>query len=68
MDSAIYQGYRDPALLRQPDRQADRLGEDREDCLRRLDRALSELIVDGVDTTTALFRALLGAPDIRAGL
>jgi acetyl-CoA carboxylase biotin carboxylase subunit len=33
----------------------------------RLDRALSELIVDGVDTTAPLFRALLESPEIQAG-
>jgi acetyl-CoA carboxylase biotin carboxylase subunit len=35
--------------------------------MARLDRALSELIVDGVDTTAPLFRALLANDDIRQG-
>jgi acetyl-CoA carboxylase biotin carboxylase subunit len=33
----------------------------------RLKRALSELVVDGIDTTTPLFHALLDEPDIQAG-
>jgi acetyl-CoA carboxylase biotin carboxylase subunit len=28
---------------------------------------LSELVVDGIDTTTPLFNALLDNPDIRSG-
>ena len=35
--------------------------------LARLKRALSELIVDGVQTTTPLFHELLEQPDIQAG-
>jgi acetyl-CoA carboxylase biotin carboxylase subunit len=35
--------------------------------MARLDRALSELIVDGIDTTAPLFRALLDDPEIRRG-
>ena len=33
----------------------------------RLQRALSELVVDGIDTTTPLFHALLDHPDIQSG-
>ncbi|MEL6211641.1 MAG: acetyl-CoA carboxylase biotin carboxylase subunit, partial [Pseudomonadota bacterium] len=43
-------------------------GVDRDACLARLDRALGELVVDGVDTTAPLFRALLEAPQIKAGI
>ena len=35
--------------------------------MARLHRALSELIVDGVDTTVPLFHALLQERDIHAG-
>ena len=37
------------------------------EALARLRRALGELIVDGVDTTIPLFRALLEEPDILSG-
>jgi acetyl-CoA carboxylase biotin carboxylase subunit len=67
MDSAIYTGYAIPPYY---DSLIGKLiveGDTREACIARLDRALSELIVDGVDTTAPLFRALLAAPDIARG-
>ncbi len=67
MDSAIYQGYRIPPYY---DSLIGKLivhAETRETALARLSRALSELIVDGVDTTTPLFEALLEEPDIQTG-
>jgi acetyl-CoA carboxylase biotin carboxylase subunit len=67
MDSAIYAGYAIPPYYDSLIGKLIVSGESREDCLRRLDRALSELIVDGIDTTAPLFRALLGAPEFRRG-
>jgi len=67
MDSALYAGYPIPPFY---DSLIGKLivhGEDRADALARLDRALSELIVDGVDTTAPLFRALLAAPEVARG-
>ncbi|SMO49228.1 acetyl-CoA carboxylase biotin carboxylase subunit [Paracoccus laeviglucosivorans] len=67
MDSAIYDGYRIPPYY---DSLIGKLivhGRDRHEALARLDRALGELIVDGVDTTVPLFRALLENPDIQNG-
>ena len=40
---------------------------DRASALARLKRALGEFIVDGIDTTTPLFHALLEEPDIQSG-
>ncbi len=67
MDSAIYQGYVIPPFY---DSLIGKLiihAESRESALNRLERALGELIVDGVDTTTALFQKLLLEPDIQNG-
>ncbi|MGF1501616.1 MAG: acetyl-CoA carboxylase biotin carboxylase subunit [Paracoccaceae bacterium] len=67
MDSALYAGYSVPPYY---DSLIGKLivhGQDREDCLMRLDRALHELIVDGIDTTQELFFALLDEPEIRRG-
>ncbi|MFV0293985.1 MAG: acetyl-CoA carboxylase biotin carboxylase subunit [Paracoccus sp. (in: a-proteobacteria)] len=67
MDSAIYDGYVIPPYY---DSLIGKLivhGRDRPEALARLNRALSELIVDGVDTTTPLFHALLQEPDIQSG-
>ncbi|WJS85705.1 acetyl-CoA carboxylase biotin carboxylase subunit [Paracoccus sp. TOH] len=67
MDSAIYDGYRIPPYY---DSLIGKLivhGRDRPEALARLNRALGELIVDGVDTTVPLFRALIENPDIQSG-
>ncbi|RAP42575.1 acetyl-CoA carboxylase biotin carboxylase subunit [Rhodovulum viride] len=67
MDSALYDGYSIPPYY---DSLIGKLivhGRDRTEALARLDRALGELIVDGVETTAPLFRALLMEPDIQRG-
>ncbi|MGS4947033.1 acetyl-CoA carboxylase biotin carboxylase subunit [Meridianimarinicoccus sp. RP-17] len=67
MDSALYNGYTIPPYY---DSLIGKLivhGRDRPEALARLDRALGELIVDGVDTTLPLFRELLADPDIQRG-
>lgn len=67
MDSALYQGYTIPphydSLIGKLIVHAD----DRASALARLNRALGELIVDGVDTSMPLFEALLAEPDIHRG-
>ncbi len=67
MDSAIYDGYRIPPHY---DSLIGKLivhGRDRPEALARLNRALGELIIDGIDTTIPLFDALLQEPDIQSG-
>ena len=67
MDSAIYDGYRIPPHY---DSLIGKLivhGRDRAEALARLKRALGELVIDGIDTTTPLFHALLEEPDIQSG-
>ncbi|MCD1619646.1 acetyl-CoA carboxylase biotin carboxylase subunit [Salipiger marinus] len=67
MDSALYDGYVIPPYY---DSLIGKLivhGRDRPEALARLNRALGELIVDGVDTTVPLFHALLQEPDIHSG-
>ena len=67
MDSALYDGYSIPPYY---DSLIGKLivhGQTRASALARLNRALGELIVDGVDTTVPLFHALLQDPDIHAG-
>jgi acetyl-CoA carboxylase biotin carboxylase subunit len=67
MDSALYQGYSIPPYY---DSLIGKLivhGPDRPAALARLKRALGELIVDGIDTSTPLFHALLEEPDILSG-
>ena len=67
MDSAIYGGYTIPPYY---DSLLGKLivhARNRPLALARLRRALSELIVDGVETTTPLFHELLEQPDIQTG-
>jgi len=67
MDSALYDGYSIPPYY---DSLIGKLivhGRDRPEALARLNRALGELIVDGVDTTIPLFHALLQEKDVLTG-
>jgi acetyl-CoA carboxylase, biotin carboxylase subunit len=59
VDSAVYQGYAIPPYY---DSLVGKLivhGKSRTECLMRLKRALDEFVVDGIDTTLPLFRALV---------
>jgi len=59
IDSAVYQGYTIPPYY---DSMVGKLivhGKTRSECLMRLRRCLDEFVVDGIDTTLPLFRALV---------
>ncbi|MEM9094630.1 MAG: acetyl-CoA carboxylase biotin carboxylase subunit [Pseudomonadota bacterium] len=67
MDSALYAGYRIPSYY---DSLVGKLivhGRSRNECLMRLRRALNEMVVDGIETTTPLFERLLNSPDFVNG-
>ena len=67
IDSAVYQGYTIPPYY---DSLVGKLivhGKTRAECLMRLRRALDEFVVDGIETTLPLFRALVREPDIIDG-
>ena len=67
VDSALYDGYKIPPYY---DSLIGKLivhGRNREEAIARLNRALGELIVDGVETTLPLFGALVHAEDIKNG-
>ncbi|MCF1709491.1 acetyl-CoA carboxylase biotin carboxylase subunit [Tabrizicola sp. J26] len=67
MDSALYGGYSIPPYY---DSLIGKLivhGRDRPEALARLNRALGELVIDGVETTIPLFHALLADSDIQTG-
>ena len=67
MDSALYDGYKIPPYYDSLIAKLIVHGRDRQSALARLNRALGELIVDGVDTTVPLFHALLQEEDIQTG-
>jgi acetyl-CoA carboxylase, biotin carboxylase subunit len=67
VDSAVYQGYTIPPHY---DSLVGKLivhGKTRTECLMRLKRALDEFVVDGIETTLPLFRALVREQDIVDG-
>jgi acetyl-CoA carboxylase biotin carboxylase subunit len=67
VDSAVYQGYTIPPYY---DSLLGKLivhGKTRGECLMRLKRALDEFVVDGIETTLPLFRALVREQDIADG-
>ena len=66
MDSAIYSGHAIPPYY---DSLIGKLivhGRTRRDCLMRLERALGELVIDGIDTTAPLFERLCAEPDFQS--
>ncbi|MDX1743798.1 MAG: acetyl-CoA carboxylase biotin carboxylase subunit, partial [Ruegeria sp.] len=67
MDSALYDGYSIPPYYDSLIAKLIVQGRDRAEALARLERALGELIVDGIDTTVPLFHALLQDSDIHSG-
>ncbi len=67
VDSAVYNGYTIPPFY---DSLVGKLivhGKTRGECLMRLRRALDEVVVDGIETTLPLFRALVREPNIIDG-
>ncbi len=67
MDSALYDGYSIPPYYDSLIAKLIVHGPDRPAALARLKRALGELIVDGIDTTTPLFHALLEEDAVLSG-
>ena len=67
MDSALYDGYSIPPYYDSLIAKLIVHGRDRPEALARLNRALGELIVDGIDTTVPLFHALLQEADLHSG-
>ncbi|OAN84317.1 acetyl-CoA carboxylase biotin carboxylase subunit [Jannaschia sp. EhC01] len=67
MDSALYDGYRIPPYYDSLIAKLIVHGRDRPEALARLNRALGELIVDGIDTTVPLFHNLLQAEAVQTG-
>jgi acetyl-CoA carboxylase biotin carboxylase subunit len=67
IDSAVYHGYSIPPFY---DSLVGKLivhGKSRGECLMRLKRALDEFVIDGIETTLPLFRALVREKDIIDG-
>jgi acetyl-CoA carboxylase biotin carboxylase subunit len=68
VDSGAYQGYRIPPYY---DSLIGKLivhGKNRNECLMRLKRCLSEFVIEGIETTIPLFVDLVQQPDIANGV
>ncbi len=68
VDSGAYQGYHIPPYY---DSLIGKLivhGKNRNECLMRLRRCLSEFVIDGIETTIPLFGELIRHPDIANGM
>lgn len=66
-DSAMYNGYRIPPYY---DSMIGKLivhGRNREECIRRLRRAIMETVVDGVKTTLPLHLWIIDQPEFQSG-
>ncbi len=67
VDSAAYAGYSIPPYYDSMIGKLIVFGQNRKDCLAKLDRALDEFVIEGVETTLPLFKDLLKNSDIQEG-
>ena len=67
VDSAVYHGYTIPPYYNSLVGKLIVHGKTRGECLMRLKRALDEFVVDGIETTLPLFRALVREKEIIDG-
>ena len=67
VDSGLYAGYRIPPYYDSMIAKLIVYGTTRAGALRRLRRALEEMVIDGVKTTIPLHQALLDDPEFREG-
>ncbi|PZQ81059.1 MAG: acetyl-CoA carboxylase biotin carboxylase subunit [Ancylobacter novellus] len=67
IDSAVYQGYSIPPYYDSLVGKLIVTAGTREECLKRLARALDEFVVEGIETTLPLFRELVNNDDIKRG-
>ncbi len=67
VDSGAYHGYRVPPHYDSLIAKLIVTGKTRTEALMRLKRALSEFVIDGIETTIPLFMDLVAQPDIQNG-
>ena len=67
IDTAVYQGYTVPPFYDSLVAKLIVWGKDREEAIRRGERALREFRVEGIETTIPLHLAILKSPDFAKG-
>lgn len=68
IDSHLYQGYKVPPHYDSLVAKLVIYGHSREECLRRVERALHEYVINGIDTLIPLHQRLSLEKDIKSGL
>src|SRR5690554_844978 len=66
-DSHVYQGYEIPPFYDSMFAKLIAWGTDREEAIRRMERALDELVIEGIDTSVPFHKRLLQHPRFRQG-
>jgi acetyl-CoA carboxylase, biotin carboxylase subunit len=67
IDSHLYQGYRVPPHYDSLVAKLIVYGHNRQECIKRVERALGEYVITGIETIIPLHRRLASEPDILAG-
>jgi acetyl-CoA carboxylase biotin carboxylase subunit len=67
VDSHLYSGYEVPAYYDSLLAKVITWGRDRDEAIARMQRALSEMVVEGLPTTIPLFQRILDDEEFRAG-
>lgn len=67
VDTHMYAQYRIPPFYDSLIAKLIAFGKDREEALKRLERALNEFVVEGIKTTVPFHQRLIQHPDIRTG-
>lgn len=67
VDSHMYQGYSIPPYYDSLISKMIVYGATREECIQRVDRAIREYVIDGIETTLPLHLELVNNTDIRSG-
>ncbi len=67
VDSHLYQGYSVPPHYDSMVAKLIAHGKTREECIKRIERALGEYVIDGIKTLMPLHQKLVKDPDVMAG-
>ena len=67
VDTHAYQGYNIPPYYDSLVAKLIAFGNDREEALRRMDRALNEFIIEGIETTISFHKRVINNPQFAAG-
>ena len=67
VDSALYQGYKIPSHYDSMIAKLITYGEDREDCIQKMKRALEEYVIIGIDTNIQLHQKIIQTEEFLSG-